>query len=138
SYGGYAALAGGAFTPDLYKCIVSINGVADLASMYQYAKYEHGSRHESVSYWEMQFAANENGEVDKKEMKARSPESHAEKFAAPVLLIHGENDAVVPFKQSETMRSALRKHKKQVSLVKLKGDNHHLQNNETRIAALEA
>ena len=138
SYGGYAALAGGAFTPDLYKCVVSINGVADLGGMYQYVKYERGSRHESVSYWEMQFAANENGEVDKKEMKARSPESHADKFSAPVLLIHGENDDVVPFKQSQAMRSALRKHKKQVELVKLKDDNHHLQNNETRIAALEA
>src|SRR5690606_351827 len=27
SYGGYAALAGGAFTPELYKCVVSINGI---------------------------------------------------------------------------------------------------------------
>ena len=138
SYGGYAALAGGAFTPDLYKCVVSVNGVADLARMYQWAKYERGSYHESVSFWEMQFAANSDGDVDKAEMKARSPESHAEKFTAPVLLIHGENDDVVPFKQSEWMRAALRKHKKPVELIKLKGDNHHLQNNETRVAALEA
>ena len=30
SYGGYAALAGAAFTPDLYSCAISINGVFDL------------------------------------------------------------------------------------------------------------
>lgn len=30
SYGGYAALAGVAFTPDLYACAVSINGISDL------------------------------------------------------------------------------------------------------------
>lgn len=138
SYGGYAALAGGAFTPELYRCIVSINGVANLANMYQYDKFERGSHHESVAFWEMQFAANANGEVDKEGMKARSPDSHAEKFAAPVLLIHAENDQIVPLKQSESMRTALRKHNKQVELVKLKGDNHYLQNNETRIATLEA
>jgi dipeptidyl aminopeptidase/acylaminoacyl peptidase len=33
SYGGYAALAGGAFQPDLWRCVVSINGVADLNRM---------------------------------------------------------------------------------------------------------
>src|SRR5262249_34265217 len=30
SYGGYAALAGGAFTPDLYKCVIAIAGVSDI------------------------------------------------------------------------------------------------------------
>ena len=30
SYGGYAALAGAALTPDLYKCAVSIAGISDL------------------------------------------------------------------------------------------------------------
>lgn len=138
SYGGYAALAGGAFTPDLYKCIVSINGVANLADMYQYSKFKHGPRHESVAFWEMQFAANAEGEVDKAEMNARSPDSFAKNFTAPVLLIHGENDEVVPFRQSQAMRAALRKHKKHIDLIELKGDNHHLQKNETRIATLEA
>ena len=138
SYGGYAALAGGAFTPDLYKCVVSINGVANLVDMYQHEKFEHGQHHEVVTYLEMQFAANAGGEVDKALMKARSPDSHAANFVAPVLLIHGENDKVVPFKQSESMRAALHKHKKQVELIELKGDNHNLVNNETSIAALRA
>jgi len=33
SYGGYAALAGAAFTPDLYSCAVSISGVTDLPAL---------------------------------------------------------------------------------------------------------
>ena len=33
SYGGYAALAGAVFTPDLYACAISINGVSDLPAM---------------------------------------------------------------------------------------------------------
>lgn len=138
SYGGYAALAGGAFTPDVYKCIVSINGVANLADMYQYDKYEHGHHHDSVAYLEMQFAANAKGEIDKVGMKARSPEMHADKFLAPVMLIHAENDEIVPFRQSMGMKSALTSKKKKVELIKLAGDSHHLQNNETRQTALES
>ncbi|HEY7884238.1 MAG TPA: alpha/beta fold hydrolase, partial [Cellvibrionaceae bacterium] len=138
SYGGYAALAGGAFTPQLYKCVVSVNGVANLADMYGYDKNKHGSHHESVAFWEMQFAANADGEVDKAEMNARSPDAHAADFVAPVLLIHAENDQIVPFRQSKAMRSALHKHNKPVELMELKGDNHYLQNSETRMATLEA
>lgn len=33
SYGGYAALAGAAFTPELYACAVSINGISNLPAM---------------------------------------------------------------------------------------------------------
>jgi dipeptidyl aminopeptidase/acylaminoacyl peptidase len=51
SYGGYAALAGATFTPDLYKCVVSINGVSDLESMLATQSDDHGSQHWVVSYW---------------------------------------------------------------------------------------
>jgi dipeptidyl aminopeptidase/acylaminoacyl peptidase len=30
SYGGYAALAGAAFTPEMYACAISVNGISDL------------------------------------------------------------------------------------------------------------
>jgi cephalosporin-C deacetylase-like acetyl esterase len=33
SYGGYAALAGAAFTPGLYACAVSVNGISDLPGL---------------------------------------------------------------------------------------------------------
>src|SRR3569832_2385795 len=36
SYGGYAALAGAAFTPDIYACAVSVAGVSDLAEFLAY------------------------------------------------------------------------------------------------------
>ena len=38
SYGGYAALAGATFTPQLYHCAASINGVSDLADMLQWVQ----------------------------------------------------------------------------------------------------
>lgn len=134
SYGGYAALAGGAFTPDVYKCVVSINGIADINSMLAYDKNRGGSDSELAAYMEMQFA---NGKVDKKELVAISPENHAKNFIAPVLLIHSVNDKRVPIKQSAQMLSALKKEKKEAKLIELEGDNHHLLEGPTRQQAVE-
>lgn len=134
SYGGYAALAGGAFTPDLYKCVVSIAGIGDLKSMLAWDKSEHGKDSWIVTYMEQQFT---NGEADTQAMAAVSPEGFAENFKAPVLLIHGVEDKRVPFKQSEQMNKALKKAKKPVTLIELKGEDHHLSNSETRLQTLE-
>lgn len=134
SYGGYAALAGGAFTPEVYRCVVSVNGVSNLHKMLGYDKYNSGSNSSSVDYWKDQFG---KGDVSYESLIARSPEKHADKFVAPVLLIHGEDDKIVPFDQSDDMYSALKRKKKSVRLVKLEGDNHHLLENETRLKALE-
>ena len=134
SYGGYAALAGGAFTPDVYKCVVSINGVADINSMLAYDKHRGGSDSELAAYMEMQFA---NGRVDKKELMAISPEHQAKNFTAPVLLIHSVNDKRVPIKQSRQMLDALKKAKKEARLVELEGDNHNLLEGPTRQQTVE-
>ena len=134
SYGGYAALAGGAFTPDLYKCVVAIAGVSDLKSFLNWSKMERGGKSSAVSYWKKQFA---NGEIDNAALAAASPESFAQNFKAPVLLIHGENDKTVPIKQSEKMNSALKSAGKQVKFVELVKENHYLQESETRLQTLE-
>ena len=45
SYGGYAALAGGAFYPDLYRCVISGAGVSDLNRMLADDKRLFGRHH---------------------------------------------------------------------------------------------
>ncbi len=135
SYGGYAALAGGAFTPELYRCVVSINGVADLRDMLKEERMEHGSDHWLLSYWEHSIAS---GEVSKKKLNGMSPAQHAENFRAPVLLIHGEKDKTVPIAQSKTMYKKLKRAKKPVEFIKLDDENHHLLRGGTRLQAVEA
>ena len=134
SYGGYAALAGGAFSPDLYKCVVAIAGVSNLKSMLSWEKMESGGKSSTVSYWKRQFA---NGEIDNAALDAVSPENFAQKFKAQVLLIHGENDQTVPVEQSKKMHSALKAADKQVKFIKLNKENHYLQETETRLQTLE-
>lgn len=135
SYGGYAALAGGAFTPDLFQCVVSINGVADLEDMLRDEERQHGDDHWVVAYWQKNIG---KGEVSRDLLRKVSPVRYAESFKAPVLLIHGEDDLTVPFSQSKNMYRKLKRAKKPVQLVELKDETHHLARNETRLQTVEA
>lgn len=136
SYGGYAALAGGAFTPDLYKCVVSINGIGDLNEMLDYDRNNSQENSEKTAYWERQLA-NQNGDIVKEELEKTSPEKSAQQFKAKVLLISSENDKIVSPEQSKNMYKALVKQNKSVEKIELEGDDHHLQNGPTRTRAVE-
>ena len=134
SYGGYAALVGGYKTPDLYRCIVSVAGISDLRLMLRNDRVAGGND----DYYVNRYWANAVGHLskDKKRLQATSPYNHAANFTAPVLLIHGDNDYVVDIKQSRRMAKALNRHKKDVELVELKGEDHWLSWNPTRRIAM--
>ncbi|MDH5304787.1 MAG: alpha/beta fold hydrolase [Gammaproteobacteria bacterium] len=133
SYGGYAALAGGAFTPDLYRCVVSINGIGDLDAFRNWVRSEQGRSSEALAYWELQIGKDTYTAAD---ARAASPEFSVASFAAPVLLIHAKSDQVVPVSQSQSMYRALEKAGKNAKLVELDGDDHFLSFGETRTQAL--
>lgn len=135
SYGGYAALAGGAFTPDLYKCVVAIAPVSDLAMMLADERDDTGSNHWAVDYWEERMA---DGDASTQKLNAISPARYASAFKAPVLLIHGEDDTVVPMRQSVRMRNALNQENRLVKLIRLQGEDHWLSESSTRLATLQA
>jgi dipeptidyl aminopeptidase/acylaminoacyl peptidase len=135
SYGGYAALAGGALTPDLYKCVVSVAGVSNLRDMLAFEKRTHGATSTAVRYWEEQIG---DPDRDRVAIDAVSPARRAENFKAPVLLIHGADDTTVPSVQSSIMNDALKNAGKPVQYIRIKGDDHGLVDNESRRTALKA
>lgn len=135
SYGGYAALAGAAFTPELYKCVVSINGVSDVERMLDTDERELGIYHWVLSYWQELIA---KGEVIDEHLEQISPINHVDKINAPILLIHGERDKTVLLEQSKNMFDALKAAGKKVTFIKLKHGDHHLSNAENRLKALKA
>jgi len=57
---------------------------------------------------------------------------------SPVLLVHGKDDTVVPFDQSDNMYDALRRAGKQVEFVTLKDEDHWLSRGATRLQMLQA
>jgi dipeptidyl aminopeptidase/acylaminoacyl peptidase len=137
SYGGYAALAGAAFTPELYRCAVAIAGVADLRVMLSFERDRAGFRSPTVAYWRQAMGVHETGSANE-QLDAASPAQHAERVRAPVLLIHGRDDTVVPLTQSRTMERALVDAGKSVQLVELEGEDHWLSGAKTRLETLQA
>lgn len=120
SYGGYAALAGATVTPERYACAVSVNGVSDPERMLQDAKNTYyGKRGMAAQWWARSMG-------DEKHLHKVSPRAQVARARAPILLIHGTEDTVVPVEQSRRMNSALRSEGKTVAYVELKGDDHWL------------
>jgi len=135
SYGGYAALAGATFTPDLYQCAFSLAGVSHLHKMLAEDKSRYGKDSEVVPYFTRSIL---DGAYDKKALHKVSPYFYAENVTIPVMLVHGQDDTIVDFNQSKLMHKALKKAGKDVTLITLKDEDHHLQKGSTRIQALEA
>jgi len=133
SYGGYAALAGAAFTPELYSCAVSISGVSDLpALMREEVPLYDGIISNSMSDWKAHI-----GGPHDSNLAAKSPINSVKAIKIPVLIVYGTGDSVVPNAQSEKMVSALKSAGKSVSVAILAGEDHWLSRTETRVQVLK-
>jgi dipeptidyl aminopeptidase/acylaminoacyl peptidase len=131
SYGGYAALAGAAFTPELYACAVSVAGVADLPEMLAYDEEMTGDESDTTLYWRESI-----GSRDEPKVAQKSPARFARNFRAPVLLLHGTNDSVVPIAQSQLMANALKAAGAPHQFITLDSEDHWLSSGATRIRML--
>ena len=138
SYGGYAALAGAAFMPDLYDCAISINGVSDLPHFLRYVHDRYGLNSQALRYWNNSISGDGVQAVDRELLLSLSPHQHAESISVPILLIHGEDDTVVPFRQARIMQRAMRRAGADPELVALDGGDHWLLEYQTRLDVLRA
>lgn len=104
SYGGYATLAGLAFTPDVYAAGVDIVGPSNLFTLLSTIP----------PYWEAGRKiftlrmGDETTETGKAILKAASPLFSAEKIKAPLMIIQGANDPRVKQAESDQIVIALR------------------------------
>jgi dipeptidyl aminopeptidase/acylaminoacyl peptidase len=104
SYGGYATLAGVAFTPDVYSAAVSIVGPSNLITLL-----------DSIPpYWEQirklfyERMGDPNTPEGKAQLIRQSPLSSADKIKTPLLVIQGANDPRVNKRESDQIVVALR------------------------------
>jgi dienelactone hydrolase len=133
SYGGYAALAGAAFESGAYRCAASVAGLSDLRRFVDWSSDRGGV---DAQRWWTRFMGAENGRDPV--LAAYSPALHADKVTAPILLVHGRDDTVVPLEQSRIMADALQRAGKPVELVIQPGEDHWLTRGETRLQMLQA
>ncbi|MXO59199.1 alpha/beta fold hydrolase [Altererythrobacter salegens] len=131
SYGGYAALAGVTLQHGVYRCAVAVAGVADVGMLFNSERYDNGRTGLLRRSLEEEFGP-------RSDFDAISPRKHAKDADAPILLIHGKDDTVVPFEQTTAMVNALKDAGKPYELVVLDGEDHWLSRAATRLQMLEA
>ncbi|MBI4676492.1 MAG: S9 family peptidase [Elusimicrobia bacterium] len=127
SYGGYATLAGLAFTPELYRCGVDIVGPSNVKTLF-----------ESIPpYWapmKSEFVLRV-GDVEKDDDLNRriSPMFHADRIRAPLLIGQGQNDPRVKIRESDQMVKAMRERKLPVDYVVYTDEGHGFARPENRL-----
>ena len=116
----------------MYRCAASVAGPSDLARMIHWFKGVEvsGERAASQRYWSRYMGPLED-------LDQISPAKHADKVTIPVLLIHGKDDTVVAYQQSQIMADALTKAGKPFEFVTLKAEDHWLSRGATRLEMLE-
>lgn len=135
SYGGYAALAGVTLQKGVYRCAVAVAGVTDLAKLMTDDTIRYGERNASVRDMKRLFAV---GSASDPKLAQRSPAAQAAEADAPILLIHGKDDTVVPFAHSQKMANGLKSAGKPYEFVVLDGEDHWLSKGQTRLQMLTA
>ena len=124
SYGGYAALAGLAFTPELYACGVDMFGPTDVNTMM-----------DSLRGPRRKVFLKRIGEVeaDPEFNRKISPLYHVGKIKAPLLVGQGKNDPRVRIEQSDRMVQALREAQRPVKYVVYTDEGHTFQRAENNM-----
>lgn len=136
SYGGYATLAGLAFTPDVYACGVDIVGPSNIFTLL-----------ESIpAYWEAGRAflhgmvGDPNTEEGKNLIEKASPLFSADKITKPLLVVQGANDPRVKKAEADQIVVALRDKGHEVSYILADDEGHGFRkpvNNMAMFAEIE-
>ena len=94
SYGGYAALVGATFTPDVFSCAVAEMGPSNLITFIETVP----------PYWssmlKILYKRLGNPETEAEFLRSRSPLFKVDQIKIPMLIVHGANDPRV--KQAES------------------------------------
>jgi dipeptidyl aminopeptidase/acylaminoacyl peptidase len=128
SYGGYATLAGLAFTPELYACGIDYVGVSNLFTFMGTIP----------PYWEpykqmmYEMVGNPEDPADQDMLRAASPVFHADKITAPLFIAQGRMDPRVNVDESDQMVAAMRERGVEVEYLVKDNEGHGFGNEENR------
>jgi dipeptidyl aminopeptidase/acylaminoacyl peptidase len=124
SAGGFTALLLLARHPELFAAGVAVSAVADLVDLA--ARSHRFERHSTLD-----LVGDHAAHVE------RSPLAHAERIAAPLLLLHGDDDPVVPVDQARALASRLGVLGRNVTLHEYEGEGHGWSRPATVVDELE-
>ncbi|MBE9114908.1 S9 family peptidase [Lusitaniella coriacea LEGE 07157] len=134
SYGGYATLAGLAFTPDLYAAGISLVGPSNLITLIQSIPPYWGP---IAKLFTLRVGDPENPE-DRSRLIEQSPLFSAKKIQAPLLVIQGANDPRVKQAESDQIVVALRELEQDVEYLIAPDEGHGFRKETNRLAVAVA
>jgi dipeptidyl aminopeptidase/acylaminoacyl peptidase len=126
SYGGYAAMWGAIRNPERYRCAASFAGISDLKRQMKFWDGMSSSRSDR-SEWRKTVKGDETFDLT-----TVSPLYAVDKLQVPLLMVHGDEDQRVPYKQSKLYADALAKTGKPYEFVTLKGEGHGFSSDANR------
>jgi dipeptidyl aminopeptidase/acylaminoacyl peptidase len=127
SYGGYAAMAGLVFTPEIYQCGVNYVGVTDIELLF---KTMPRSWEQFREIMEVQIG---DPKADRAMLRDRSPVNHVEKIQAPILMAYGKQDPRVVLEHAFELEKQLKKHKKPYELIIKRKEGHGFRKFENQV-----
>ncbi len=126
SYGGYATLAGLAFTPDLYNCGIDYVGVSNMFSFMKTIP----------PYWKpflaMMYEMVGDPVKDSLLLADVSPALQAHKITSPLFVAQGANDPRVNKDESDQMVAAMKKRGVEVEYMVKDNEGHGFHNQENQ------
>jgi dipeptidyl aminopeptidase/acylaminoacyl peptidase len=127
SYGGYAALVGASFTPDVFACSVDIVGPSSIRTLIN----------SIPPYWEplkKVFTVRVgDAETEPEFLDSRSPLYKADQIKCPLLIAQGKNDPRVKQAESEQIVHALESRGKKVEYMLFEDEGHGFARPENRL-----
>ncbi len=124
SYGGYAALAGLVFTPELYRCGINYVGVSDLRFIAKSTRWRGRGYQLYMGSWLGR---------DDADLRDRSPVNFVERIRVPTLHAYGENDPRVDIQHWRVLELALKRHDKPYEYFRESKSGHGFQDEAARL-----
>ncbi len=134
SYGGYATLAGVAFTPELYAAAVPFVAPSNLFTLIR----------SFPPYWQPLIrlwhrrVGNPDDPAHEQRLREQSPLFAAERIRTPLLVVHGANDPRVTQHEADQIVVALRERAINVEYLVAPDEGHGFARRENRIAMFAA
>jgi len=128
SYGGYAAMAGITFTPDLYQCAINYVGVTDIELLFK----------TMPTAWrrllpEMKRAIGDP-KKDADRLHDRSPINHVDKIKVPLFMAYGLQDPRVVIDHAYNLEKQLQRYEVDYELMVRKKEGHGYRRFENQVA----
>ena len=134
SYGGYATLAGVAFSPDRYAVAIDYVGVSNLFTFLE----------SMPPYWKplldmmYEMIGNPHTEAGKRTLHDASPLFFVDRIVTPLLVAQGANDPRVKQAESDQIVAALRARGVDVKYMLKENEGHGFRNEENQFEFYEA